>query len=386
MISKKIASLVPSATEEVDNTVKEMQRNGIKDIISLGVGEPCFDTPPNIKNAAWDALKAGRTKYEPTGGDYKLREEICKKLRRDNGLNVTVDNIIVTTSGKFALFLAFQAVLEKRAKVMIMDPAWVSYEPAARIAGANVVRVASLESEGFQPDIDGIKREMDYSVKAIIVNSPCNPTGTVYEKTAIREIANIAEKYGALVISDEAYEHIIYDDVYYSPASEFDNVITVNSFSKGYAMTGWRLGYVVASKEIVRGMIKVQQHSVSCVPGFVQAGGIEALTSKESQQATKQMIEGYRERRALMLKLIRESELFDCSGEPQGTFYCFPSYRLNMKSVAFAKELLDKVHVATVPGSAFGACGEGHLRLSYATSKENIREAFDRIAAFPVSA
>jgi len=386
MISEKIASLAPSATEEVDNLVKEMQRNGIEDIISLGVGEPCFDTPPNIKNAAWDALKVGRTKYEPTAGDYKLREEICKKLRMDNNIDVTVENIIVTPSGKFALFLAFQAVLEKGDTVMILDPAWVSYEPAARIAGADVVRVASLESEGFQPDIDAIERAMDRSVKAIVVNSPCNPTGAVYKKTAIREIADIARRNGALVISDEAYEHIIYDGEHYSPGSEFDNVITANSFSKGYAMTGWRLGYVVAPKEIVRGMIKVQQHSVSCVPGFIQAGGIEALASVESRQATKQMVEGYRERRSLMLKLIRESELFDCSGEPQGTFYCFPSYCLNMPSVAFAKELLDKVHVATVPGSAFGACGEGHLRLSYATSEEKIREAFDRIAAFVASA
>lgn len=380
-VSEKILDLAPSATEEVDNTVKEMQRNRIKDIISLGVGEPCFDTPVNIKNAAWEALKVGRTKYEPTAGDYKLREEICKKLRRDNDIDVTVENIVVTPSGKFALFLAFQAVLEKGDKVMILDPAWVSYEPAARIAGADVVRVASTDTEGFQPDVGAIESIIDDSVKLIVVNSPCNPTGAVYDKTTVREIANIARKHGALVISDEAYEYIIYDGEHYSPASEFDNVITANSFSKGYAMTGWRLGYVVASKEIVRGMMKVQQHSVSCVPGFVQAGGIEALTSEESRQATKQMVEGYRKRRVLTLRLIRESELFDCSSEPQGTFYCFPSYRLKMPSVAFAKELLEKVHVATVPGSAFGKCGEGHLRLSYAASKENIREAFGRIAS-----
>jgi len=288
----------------------------------------------------------------------------------------------VAPSGKFAVFLAFQTVLEEGDKVMILDPAWVSYEPAAQMAGADIVRVPSADTEGFQPDVDAIERAIDDSVKVIIVNSPCNPTGAVYDKSMIREITKIASKYGTLILSDEAYEYIIYDGEHYSPASEFDNVITANSFSKGYAMTGWRLGYVVASKEIVRGMIKVQQHSVSCVPGFVQAGGIEALTSEESRQATKQMLEGYKERQALMLRLIRESELFDLRGEPQGTFYCFPSYRLKAPSVNLAKELLEEVHVATVPGSAFGKCGEGHLRLSYATSPKNIIEAFERIESY----
>ena len=381
-LSEKVKKLEPSATEEVDNLVKSMTRSGVTDIVSLGVGEPCFDTPDNIKNAAWKALKAGKTKYEPTAGDYELREAICEKLRQENNIDTTVNNIIVTPSGKFAVFLAFQAVLGKGDKVLILDPAWVSYEPAARITGADVVRVPCSEAEGFQPDIDVIEEAIDDSVKIIVVNSPCNPTGAVYSKTTIREIAEIAERHGALVLSDEAYEYIIYEGEHYSPASEFDNVITANSFSKGYAMTGWRLGYVVASTEIVRGMMKVQQHSVSCVPGFVEAGGIEALTSQESRRATKQMVEGYKERRALMLRLIRESELFDLSGEPQGTFYCFPSYRLKLPSVNFAKELLEKVHVATIPGSAFGKCGEGHLRLSYATEPALITEAFERMERF----
>jgi len=381
-MSRKVAGLMSSATEEVDNAVKEMQRKGVTDIVSLGVGEPCFETPTNITNAACKSLRAGRTKYELTAGDYELREAICEKLKHENNVDVTVDNIIVTPSGKFAVFLAFQAVLEEGDKVLIIDPAWVSYEPAARLMGADVVRVACSQAEGFQPDIDAIERAVDNSVKIIVVNSPCNPTGTVYDKTTIREITEIAERHEALVLSDEAYEYITYEDESYSPASEFNNVITANSFSKGYAMTGWRLGYVVASQEIVRGMIKVQQHSVSCVPGFIQAGGIEALASQESRQATKQMVEGYKERRAFMLRLIRESDLFELSSEPQGTFYCFPSYHMKMSSVVFAKELLEKSHVATVPGSAFGECGEGHLRLSYATSEARIREAFDRIACF----
>lgn len=382
MISRKIAALAPSATEEVDNEVKRLQRSGIADIISLGVGEPCFDTPQNIKRAAWEALQAGKTKYEPTAGDYELREEICKKLKRENGINAKAEDIIVTAGAKFAIFLAFQAVLEEKDRLMLLDPAWVTYEPAAKIAGASVVRVPCKEEDGFQPDIGRIKEAMDDSIKMIVVNSPCNPTGAVYDPSTIREIVKLARDNGALVLSDECYEYLIYEGEHYSPASEFDNVITVNAFSKSYAMTGWRLGYATGPKEVLEGMLKIYQHSTSCVTAFAQAGAIEALRSKESQQAVKRMVEGYKERRAVMLKLIQQSEFFDLSVEPQGAFYCFPSYRLKKSSVEFAKELLEEVHVATVPGAAFGECGEGHLRLSYATSVENIIEAFERIESY----
>jgi len=382
VLSEKIAQLEPSATEEVDNTVKKMQRNGVKDIVSLGVGEPCFDTPINIKNAAWEALKAGKTKYEPTAGDYELREEICKKLKRDNNIDVGVDDVIVTAGGKFAIYLAFQAVLEKGDQVMILDPAWVTYEPAVRIAGAGVVRVASSETDGFQPNLKAIRKAMNNSVKIMVINSPCNPTGAVFEESTIRKITNMAREQGALLLSDEIYEYLIYEGEHYSPGSEFDNVITINGFSKSHAMTGWRLGYVTAPREILEGMIKIYQHSVSCVTAFAQAGAVEALRTEESRQAMKRMVEGYKERRAIMMKLIQQSQFFDCSTAPQGAFYCFPSYRLQKPSVEFAKELLEKSHVATVPGAAFGECGEGHLRLSYATSTDLISEAFKRMETF----
>jgi len=381
LLSGKIANLAHSATEEVDNRVKAMQRAGVTDIVSLGVGEPCFDTPENIKNAACEALKAGKTKYEPTAGDYELREEICEKFKRDNGIDVGVDDVVVTAGGKFGIFLAFQAVLSEQDRVMILDPSWVSYEPAARIAGAGIVRVATSETEGFQPDIEGIKRAMDSSVKIIVINSPNNPTGTVYDRSTIRNIVKIARDKGTLVLSDEIYEHLIYEGEHYSPGSEFDNVITVNGFSKSYAMTGWRLGYVTAPKDVLEGMIKVYQHSTSCVTAFAQSGGIEALRSEESRKAMEQMVRGYEERRALTLKLIRESDVFHCSVEPSGAFYCFPSYSCNKPSLEFSKELLEKAHVATVPGSAFGQCGEGHLRLSYSTSPVQIKEAFQHIHA-----
>ncbi len=376
LLSPKIAELEPSATEEVDNLVKKMRQEGVKDIISLGAGEPCFDTPDNIKKAAWEALKGGKTKYEPTAGDYQLREEISKKLREENNIRAGVDDIMVTPGGKFAVFLAFQAMLTERSRVMILEPAWVSYEPAARIAGADVVRVASSGADGFQPNVEAIRKAMDSSIKIIVINSPNNPTGAVYDESVIRSIVEIAREHGALVLSDEIYEYLIYKGKHYSPGSEFDNVITVNGFSKSYAMTGWRLGYVTAPRELLEGMSKVYQHSVSCVTAFAQSGAIEALRNEKSREATNQMVQGYQERRDIMLKLIAQSEFLECV-EPEGAFYCFPKYRFGKTSVQLAKELLEEVHVATVPGGAFGC--EGYLRLSYATQPELIVEAFRRM-------
>jgi aspartate aminotransferase len=382
ILSEKIANLEPSATEEVDNTVKRMQQAGITDIISLGVGEPCFDTPDNIKRAASDALWAGETKYQPTAGSYELREEICKKLKQENGIQVGVDDVIVTLGGKFAIYLAFQAVLQEGDQAMILDPAWVTYAPAAMMTGADVVRVATDPAKGFQPDMKTIRRAMNPTIKIIVVNSPCNPTGAVFHRSVIREITGIAREHNALILSDEVYEYQVYEVEHYSPASEFDHVITVNSFSKSHAMTGWRLGYVTGPKEILEGMIKIYQHSTSCVTAFAQHGAIEALRAGASRQAAKQMLEGYRERRAVMMRLIEQSDFFDLRCPPQGAFYCFPSYRLNIPSLKLSKALLEEVHVATVPGAAFGTCGEGYLRLSYATSPDHMVEAFKRMDTF----
>ncbi len=377
-IAAKVAHLELSATDEIDNIVRRMQQRGIDDIISLGGGEPCFDTPQNIKDAAARALMNGKTKYEPTTGDPELRAAISEKLRRENGIRVGPEEIIVTPGGKFAVYLAFQTVLEPGDRVMLLEPAWVSYRSMAQLAGAGVVTVECTAATGFLPDLDAIRAAMDRSVRFIVVSSPCNPTGAVYDRYTLRGIAEIAHQYGALVLSDEVYEYLLYEGESYSPASEYDNVVTVNGFSKSYAMTGWRLGYVTAPKAVLEGMVKVYQHSATCVTAFAQAGAIEALTNEESQRASRQMMAGYRERRDLTMELLRRSGFFECV-PPHGAFYAFPSYRLEMPSLEFATRLLEEAHVATVPGSAFGACGEGHLRLCYSTSKENLVEAFDRI-------
>ncbi len=378
-IAQKLATLERSATDEIDNIVRRMAMKGITDIISFGGGEPCYDTPVNIQEAAIQALRSGKTKYEPTCGDYQLREEICAKLQRKNRIITTPENIVVTPGGKFAAYLTFQTLLEPGDKVMLLEPAWVSYESMARLAGADIVHIPSKEENGFLPDLDDIARSMDPSVRIVVINSPCNPTGAVYPPDLIKDIARIAERHGAVVVSDEIYEDIIYKGVHYSPGADFQNVITLNGFSKSFAMTGWRLGYLNAPLEIVEGMIKIYQHSATCVNSFAQGGAIEALRSEESASATRMMAEGYRERCELISALMQDTGFFT-GFVPQGAFYSFPSYTLKKSSLEMATLLLEEAHVATVPGSAFGACGEGHLRFAYSTSKENIVEAFRRIS------
>jgi aspartate aminotransferase len=378
-LSKATEALQPSVTEEVDNEVKRMRQNGINDIVSLGVGEPCFDTPDHIKQATIGALMRGETSYQPTKGAYTLREAISAKLDTENGVKAGPEDIIVTAGGKFAIYLAFQATLEKGDKVLLLDPAWVSYESAAQMAGADVIRVAAVPQNGFKPDLENIKRAMDSGVKIIVVNSPCNPTGAVFPIDTIRALAELARDSQALLLSDEVYEYQLYEGQQYSAASEFDNVITVNSFSKSYAMTGWRLGYATGPKEVLAGMLKIYQHSTTCVTAFAQYGALEALNSEASLRAVETMKSGYRARRHLMTDLIEKSEFLTLGCVPEGAFYCFAAYNVNLLSFELAKRLLREAHVATVPGVAFGECGEGHLRLSYAAPEEDIREAFRRM-------
>jgi aspartate/methionine/tyrosine aminotransferase len=203
----------------------------------------------------------------------------------------------------------------------------------------------------------------------------------VYDAGTLRGIAEVTAKHGALVVADEVYEYMVYEGEHYSPASEFNNVVTINSFSKSYAMTGWRLGYVTGPRELLEGMVKIYQHSATCVTAFAQAGAIEALTREASQQSSRRMMQGYRERRDLITELLDRSDYFDAA-PPAGAFYIFPSYKLDLLSLDLAKGLLEEAHVATVPGSAFGECGEGYLRLCYSTSKENIVEAVERMEEF----
>ena len=379
--ARRLSALSPSATDQASNIAKELQSKGI-DVISLCDGEPQFDTPENIKEAAWKSLKEGKTKYGPTGGIPELRELICEKLARENHIKTNVQNVVVTPGAKFAVFLTFLTVLNEGDRVVLLDPSWVSYAQALKLAGAEAIRVGSREEKGFQPDLEEIKNAItEERVKLVVVNSPCNPTGAVFSRSNLFEIVKFAKERGVLVMSDEIYEHLIYEGEHYSPGSELDNVITVNGFSKPYAMTGWRIGYAAAPKVVVEAMLKIYSHSVTCVPEFIQAGAVEALSSEESQRARDKMVQEYRERRDVMMSKIQASEFFDCA-MPHGTIYSFPSYRLKSSSIEFSGTLLKEAHVATVPGVAFGESGEGHVRMEYTPTKERIAEAFERIESF----
>jgi len=382
-LAKRVLALAPSEILEIEREAKELaSASGVRSLVTLAAGEPCFDTPANIKAAACEALTAGRTKYEPTAGDYALREAICAKLRNDNGFSSDVGRIMVTPGAKYAIYLAFQALIEEGDRVVLLDPSWVTYEPAARLAGADVVRLGSRAQDGFRPDMREVRKTFEHAVRLVVLNSPCNPTGTVVDAECIREIAALAQSRGSYVLSDEIYEALTYEGASYSPGSEFENVITVGGFSKTYAMTGWRLGYVEAPPEVISALVKITQHSTSCVTAFAQAGALEALSSEASRAARAEMIRWYKAARDRMLGLIAESEYLECSVWPSGAFYVFPSFRLKWNSRELARELLRQAQVAVVPGTAFGPSGEGHLRLSYAASEDAVREGFARLDAF----
>ena len=380
-VNPLVAGLEESATEIVDNEIKRMKRSGVKDIVSLGVGEPYFDTPEFIKQAAIRSLEAGNTKYQATFGDLDLRKAIQEKLARENRVQAEIADIMVTPGAKFALYLAFQALIKPGDKVVILDPSWVSHACIPQLMGAQLLRVETVESAGYQPDLDKVAAALSQKPKCLILNSPCNPTGAVYSPDTIRKITKMAQDNGTIVISDEIYESLLYESEVYSPASEFNNVFTVNGFSKRYAMTGWRLGYACGPHELMEHIIKIYQHSASCVTAFSQAGALEALTNPASAEATKVMVDQFNRNRLLMMESINSSKHLDCLS-PHGAFYCFVSYDKPVKSLDLARDLLATNHLATVPGGAFGLGGEYHLRLSYATSEKHVIEGLRRLNTY----
>lgn len=380
-VNPLVAGLEESATEIVDNEIKRMKRSGVKDIVSLGVGEPYFDTPEFIKQAAIRSLEAGNTKYQATFGDLDLRKAIQEKLSKENHVHSAIEDVMVTPGAKFALYLAFQALIKPGDKVIILDPSWVSHASIPQLMGAQLLRVGTVESAGYQPDLDKVAAALSQKPKCLVLNSPCNPTGAVYSPDTIRKITKMAQDNGTIVISDEIYESLLYEGEVFSPASEFDNVFTVNGFSKRYAMTGWRLGYACGPHELMEQIIKIYQHSASCVTAFSQAGALEALTNPASAEATKVMVDQFNRNRHLMMESINSSKHLDCMS-PQGAFYCFVSYDKPVESLDLARDLLATNHLATVPGGAFGLGGEYHLRLSYATSEEHVVEGLRRLNTY----
>jgi len=373
MVSQRMSSIHESTTLKISAMAKKLNKSGL-DVIDLGVGEPDFATPQNICQAACDSIKNGETHYAPTNGIAELREAIAEKLCDENMLEVTSDDVAVTPGAKMAVFAAFQALLEEGEECVLIGPSWVSYEPCAAFAGGKIAW--SQVDEDFMPiDVaDTITRKTRF----ILVNSPSNPTGAVFDLKILEEIRDLAVDHDLFVVSDEIYEKIIYDREHISigslPGME-DRTITINGFSKAYAMTGWRLGYLTGPKETMKWVTRLLSHSVSQATTFVQRAGVEAL--RGPQNAVAAMVEEFSTRRDLFVSGLQGMGII-CN-LPGGAFYVFPDVSEFGGGDLFTDKLLKDALIAATPGSAFGPGGANYVRLSYAASQERLKEALTRI-------
>ena len=375
VISSRVRHIPESATMKIADIAAKLRSEG-QDIISFSLGEPDFETPENIKRAAKTALDRGETHYTQGSGIPELREAIAEKLKNDNNLDVSPADVLVTPGAKQAIFEAICTLIDEGDEVLLLDPAWVSYSAIVKFAGGKPVMVPVSEQEGYVP-VD-LQSHMTRDTKLLILNSPCNPTGAVYGKNVIKAAAETAEDHGVFVLSDEVYEKIIYGAKHHSIGSLIpDRTITINGFSKAYAMTGWRLGYATAPAPILQGMLKIQQHSVSNATSFAQRAGVEAL--RGDQGAVRAMVAEFKKRRDIMIDGLRKMGI-ECA-LPRGAFYAFAKVSQFGNSVEVTEKLLRDALVAVTPGSAFGPNGEGYVRLSYATSRQNIEDGINRIEA-----
>jgi aspartate aminotransferase len=375
--AKRVTSIEPSPTVALGNLVSELKARG-EDILSLSVGEPDFPTPAHIVEAAKKALDGGHTKYTPSMGIRDLREAIAEKSSKENGIPAKAENVLVAPT-KHTLFIACMALLDAGDEAIIPDPGWVSYAPMVRLAGARPVALRAADEEGFVPQPDDVAEAITPRTRVIMLNSPSNPAGSVYPRDTIRGLCDLARDRDLIVVSDEIYEKILYEGEHVSPASldgMFDRTVTVNGFSKTYAMTGWRLGWLVAPTTLLKQMAKVQEHTITCATAFAQHAGVAAL--RGTSAPVEAMVREFRARRDLVLEELAGIEDFE-TFRPAGAFYAFPRFDVPMNSEALARRILEKGKVAVTPGSAFGAAGEGHLRLSFAASRETIVEGVQRI-------
>lgn len=349
-------------------------------VVGLHAGEPDFDTPAHIKEAATKALNAGYTHYTNTAGIPELREAIAEKLRRENGIDIDSENeVLVTHGGYAAIYVSLQALINHSDEILLIEPAW-TYDGFIALAGGIKVPCA-LYGPSFKLTKNALESTISDRTKLIIVSSPNNPTGNIFSREELEIIAEVAKRRNLLVLSDEVYEKLVYDGLRHYSIASFpgmsDRTITVNSFSKTYAMTGWRIGYIAASKEIVTAIKKVVAYGYGCINAVVQKAAVEALTG--SQDCVREMLKEYDRRRHLMVEGLNEISGIECE-KPKGAFYAFANVSsFKLSSQEFAAMLLQKAKVATIPGSAFGSSGKGYLRISFATSQENIVEGLDRI-------
>ena len=364
----------PSATMKISERAKQLRKEG-KNVIDMGLGEPDFTTPEHIVESACQALRDGKTFYAPAQGIPELREAIADKARSENNIPAEPDNVIVTAGAKYAIYEAMQVLIEKGEEVILLEPAWVSYEASVLLAGGKPVFVK--HSTDFR-DAE-IEEHITSRTKMIVVNSPNNPIGVVYTEELMKKVCDLAADHNLFIMADEVYEKIIFDGKHYSIASfdgMFERTITINAFSKTYAMTGWRLGYAIAEKDIIAKMRKIQSHSISSPTTFVQYAGISAL--RGDQSFVGEMVREFRRRRDILAKGLKELG-FEFA-PPDGAFYIFMN--TEMDGDEFSRRFLEEHNVAVTPGSGFGKSYNSWVRLSYATSTENIIEMLSRLEEF----
>ena len=388
IVSNSLKRIKPSPTIAVTSKAREMRAAG-KDVIGLGAGEPDFDTPDNIKEAAIEAIRKGDTKYTAVDGTPALRKAIQAKFSRENDLSYELDQISVGTGGKQVLYNAFMATINKGDEVIIPAPYWVSYPDIVLLAGGKPKIIKCDEKNNFKLTPEKLKKAVSKKTKWIIINSPSNPTGSGYTKDEIIALSKILIKYKNLyILSDDIYEHITYDGFKFFTIAQIEKLksrtLTMNGVSKSYSMTGWRIGYAAGPKEIIKAMAKIQSQSTSNPTSISQAAAVEALNG--TQDFISERSNSFKERRNFVVDSLNNIKGISCLS-PEGAFYVFPNCKklLNKKTKLktdkdFVEKLLEKAEVAVVQGSAFGL--DGYFRISYATSMENLKKAMKRIKSF----
>ena len=388
IVSNSLKRIKPSPTIAVTSKAREMRAAG-KDVIGLGAGEPDFDTPDNIKEAAIEAIRKGDTKYTAVDGTPALKKAIQAKFSRENHLSYELDQISVGTGGKQVLYNAFMATINKGDEVIIPAPYWVSYPDIVLLAGGKPKIIKCDEKNNFKLTPEKLKKAVSKKTKWIIINSPSNPTGSGYTKDEIIALSKILMKYKNLyILSDDIYEHITYDGFKFFTIAQIEKLksrtLTMNGVSKSYSMTGWRIGYAAGPKEIIKAMAKIQSQSTSNPTSISQAAAVEALNG--TQDFILERSNSFKERRNFVVDSLNNIKGISCLS-PEGAFYVFPNCKklLNKKTKLktdkdFVEKLLEKAEVAVVQGSAFGL--DGYFRISYATSMENLKKAMQRIKTF----
>ena len=385
LLTKRINSVKPSATITISAKAMELRAKGI-DVISLSQGEPDFDTPKHIKDVAIQAINDGKTKYTPVDGTPEIKEAIINKFKRDNNLDYSPENILVSTGAKQTLFNLFQSVLEEGSEAIIISPYWVSYPDMVILAGAKPIIVDTLQKNNFDLDLDHLRDALSDKTRLIVLNSPSNPTGVTFTRKQYQGMGNILKDYpNVLIATDDMYEHIYWGNEKFCSFAEacpglFDRTITINGVSKAYAMTGWRIGYCGGPSDVVKAMKKIQGQSTSNASSISQVAATAALNGPHDEVLS--MVKEYKKRHEYLCEALNSLDGFNAV-PGTGAFYLFPNINgaiesLGMKDdLEFSEYLLENAGVAVVPGTAFGA--KGYIRISYATSMATLEEAISRI-------